>query len=94
MPAVEVSALNGTGVDELLEIVSLVAEVEELSASPNAPAIGTVIEAQLEVGRGPVATVIVQRGTLEKGAAVASGRNAHGISHGPHPRRGPGHRGG
>lgn len=73
VPAVEVSALNGTGVDELLEIVSLVAEVEELSASPNAPAIGTVIEAQLEVGRGPVATVIVQRGTLEKGAAVASG---------------------
>ncbi|MFB3099345.1 MAG: translation initiation factor IF-2, partial [Acidimicrobiia bacterium] len=73
VPAVEVSALNGTGVDELLEIVSLVAEVEELSASPKAPAIGTVIEAQLEVGRGPVATVIVQRGTLEKGEAVASG---------------------
>ena len=73
VPAVEVSALNGTGVDDLLEIVSLVAEVEELSANPNAPAIGTVIEAQLEVGRGPVATVIVQRGTLEKGAAVASG---------------------
>ncbi|MCH9046721.1 MAG: hypothetical protein IIA40_11510, partial [SAR324 cluster bacterium] len=65
--------LDQSGVDDLLEIVSLVAEVEELSANPNAPAIGTVIEAQLEVGRGPVATVIVQRGTLEKGAAVASG---------------------
>ncbi|MEA2024049.1 MAG: translation initiation factor IF-2 [Actinomycetota bacterium] len=73
VPAVEVSALNGTGVDDLLEIVGLVAEVEELTANPNAPAVGTVIEAQLEVGRGPVATLIVQRGTLKKGDALACG---------------------
>ncbi len=73
VPAVEVSALKGTGVEDLLEIVGLVAEVEELSANPNAPAVGTVIEAQLEVGRGPLATVIVQRGTLKKGDAVACG---------------------
>ncbi len=73
VPAVEVSALNGTGVADLLEIVALVAEVEELTANPKASAVGTVIEAQLEVGRGPVATVIVQRGTLKKGDAVACG---------------------
>jgi translation initiation factor IF-2 len=73
VPAVEVSALEGTGTDDLLEIVALVAEVEELSANPNAPAIGTVIEAQLEVGRGPVATVIVQRGTLKKSDALTAG---------------------
>ena len=73
VPAVEVSALKGTGVADLLEIVALVAEVEELTANPKAPAVGTVIEAQLEVGRGPVATVIVQRGTLKKGDAIACG---------------------
>ena len=73
VPAVEVSALDGTGTDDLVEIVSLVAEVEELSANPKAAAVGTVIEAQLEVGRGPVATVIVQRGTLKKGDAIAAG---------------------
>ena len=73
VPAVEVSALEGNGIDDLLEIVGLVAEVEELSANPKAPAVGTVIEAQLEVGRGPVATVIVQRGTLKKGDALAAG---------------------
>jgi translation initiation factor IF-2 len=73
VPAVEVSALEGTGIDDLLEMVSLVAEVEELAANPKAPAIGTVIESQLEVGRGPVATVIVQRGTLQKGDAIVAG---------------------
>lgn len=73
VPAVEVSALKGTGIEDLLEIVGLVAEVEELSANPSAPAVGTVIEAQLEVGRGPLATVVVQRGTLKKGDAVACG---------------------
>jgi translation initiation factor IF-2 len=73
VPAVEVSALEGTGTDDLLEIVALVAEVEELSANPKAPAIGTVIEAQLDIGRGPVATVIVQRGTLKKGDALTAG---------------------
>ena len=73
VPAVEVSALKGTGIEDLLEIVALVAEVEELSANPGAPAVGTIVEAQLEVGRGPVATVIVQRGTLKKGDAVVCG---------------------
>jgi translation initiation factor IF-2 len=73
VPAVEVSALEGTGVEDLLEMVNLVAEVEELAANPKAPAIGTVIESQLEVGRGPVATVIVQRGTLKQGDAIVAG---------------------
>ena len=73
VPAVEVSALKGDGIDDLLEIVTLVAEVEELTANPNANAVGTVIEGQLEVGRGPMATVIVQRGTLKKGDAIVCG---------------------
>jgi translation initiation factor IF-2 len=73
VPAIEISALKGTNVDDLLEMISLVAEVEELTANPNAPAIGTVIEAQLEVGRGPVATVVVQRGTLRRGDALVAG---------------------
>ena len=73
VPAVEVSALTGAGVEDLLEIVALVAEVEELTANPSAPAVGTVIEGQLEIGRGPVATVIVQRGTLKKGDALVCG---------------------
>ncbi|MEN8114664.1 MAG: translation initiation factor IF-2 [Actinomycetota bacterium] len=73
VPAVEVSALKGTGIEDLLEIVALVAEVEELTANPGAAAVGTVIEAQLEVGRGPVATIIVQRGTLKRGDALVCG---------------------
>jgi translation initiation factor IF-2 len=73
VPAVEISALTGDGIEDLLEIVALVAEVEELTANPNARAVGTVIEGQLEVGRGPVATVIVQRGTLKKGDAIVCG---------------------
>lgn len=73
VPAVEVSALKGTGIEDLLEIVALVAEVEELTANPNAPAVGTIVEAQLEVGRGPLATVIVQRGTLKRGDAMVCG---------------------
>lgn len=73
VPAIEISALKGTNVDDLLEMISLVAEVEELQADPRAPAIGTVIEAQLEVGRGPVATVVVQRGTLRRGDALVAG---------------------
>jgi translation initiation factor IF-2 len=71
--AAEISALTGEGVDDLLDMVSLVAEVEELTANPNAPAVGTVIESRLEVGRGPVATVIVQRGTLKQGDAIVAG---------------------
>jgi translation initiation factor IF-2 len=73
VPAIEISALKGTNIEDLLEMISLVAEVEELKANPNAPAVGTVIEAQLEVGRGPVATVVVQRGTLKRGDALVAG---------------------
>ena len=69
----EISALTGEGIDHLLEMIALVAEVEDLRANPGAPAVGTVIESQLEVGRGPVATVIVQRGTLKRGDSVAAG---------------------
>jgi translation initiation factor IF-2 len=73
VPAIEISALVGTGIEDLLEMISLVSEVEELTANPKAPAIGTVIEAQIEVGRGPIATVIVQRGTLKRGDAIVAG---------------------
>jgi translation initiation factor IF-2 len=69
----EVSALTGSGVDQLLEYIDLIAELEEFSANPSAPASGTVIEGQLEKGRGPVGTVIVQRGTLRKGDAIVAG---------------------
>ena len=62
-----VSATKGTGVDQLLEMMSLQAEVMELKASPTATPRGTVIEAQVEAGRGPTATVIVQMGTLKIG---------------------------
>jgi translation initiation factor IF-2 len=70
---VEISALQGTGIDELLEQVLLVAEVAELTARPSGRAEGTVIEANLEVGRGPVATVMVQEGLLAVGDAVVAG---------------------
>ena len=69
----EVSALEGTGIDDLLELIALVAEVEDFQANPSAPAVGTVVEAQLEVGRGPVGTIIVQRGTLKRGDAIVAG---------------------
>ncbi|NNF68243.1 MAG: translation initiation factor IF-2 [Acidimicrobiia bacterium] len=71
--SVEISALKGDGIDDLLELISLTAQVEELTANPKAAAIGTVIESQLEVGRGPTATVIVQRGTLSRGDALVAG---------------------
>ena len=64
---VEVSAINGTGLEELLEAISLQSEILELKANPNRAATGAVIEAQLDVGRGPVATVLVQNGTLRQG---------------------------
>ena len=63
----EISAINGTGLDELLEAIALQAEILELTANPDRAAQGAVIEAQLDVGRGPVATVLVQRGTLQQG---------------------------
>ncbi len=64
---VEVSALTGKGLDTLLEAIALQAEILELKANPNRAAQGAVIEAQLDVGRGPVATVLVQHGTLKQG---------------------------
>ncbi|BDY14472.1 translation initiation factor IF-2 [Sulfitobacter pontiacus] len=64
---VEVSATMGQGLDELLEAIALQAELLELKANPNRAAVGAVIEAQLDVGRGPVATVLVQNGTLRQG---------------------------
>lgn len=70
---IPVSAKTGEGIDELLEMVLMVAEVEELKANPNRMAIGTVIEAQLDKGRGPVATILVQKGTLNSGDIVISG---------------------
>ena len=68
-----VSALQNEGIDDLLEMVLMVAEMEELKANPNRPAVGVVVEAQLDVGRGPVATVLVKKGTLRKGDFVVSG---------------------
>jgi translation initiation factor IF-2 len=64
---VEVSAKTGKGLDDLLEAIALQAEILELRANPNRAAVGAVIEAKLDVGRGPVATVLVQNGTLRKG---------------------------
>ena len=64
---VEVSAKTGKGLDNLLEAIALQAEILELRANPNRAAAGAVIEAKLDVGRGPVATVLVQNGTLKKG---------------------------
>ena len=64
---VEVSALAKTGLDQLLEAISLQAEILELKANPKRAAQGAVIEAQLDVGRGPVATVLVEKGTLKQG---------------------------
>ena len=70
---VPVSAKQGTGIDDLLENVLLVADVLELKADPKRQAKGTVIEAQLDKNRGPVATVLVQRGTLKQGDSVVCG---------------------
>ncbi|MET4102641.1 translation initiation factor IF-2 [Roseovarius sp. MBR-78] len=64
---VEVSAITGQGLDELLEAIALQSEILELKANPDRAAEGAVIEAQLDVGRGPVATVLVQKGTLRQG---------------------------
>ncbi|MCQ2482313.1 MAG: translation initiation factor IF-2 [Clostridia bacterium] len=70
---VPVSAKQGTGVDDLLEMVLLTADVLELKADPKRQAKGTVIEAKLDKSRGPVATVLVQRGTLKQGDSVVCG---------------------
>ena len=71
--AVPVSALHRQGIDELLEMVLLVAEMQELKANPNRRAKGTIIEAELDKGRGPVATVLVQNGTLRVGDSIVAG---------------------
>ena len=70
---IEVSAKAKTNLDKLLDMIALQAEVLELRANPNRPAEGTVIEARLDRGRGPVATVLVQRGTLKPGDIVVAG---------------------
>ena len=70
---VPVSARQKIGISDILEMILLVAEVQELKANPNLPAHGTIIEAQLDKGRGPVATVLVQRGTLHIGDTIIAG---------------------
>jgi len=72
--SVDISAKEKKGLNELLEMISLVAELAEFKANPNGPAIATVIEAQLDRGKGPVATVLVKEGTLEVGDAVVVGQ--------------------
>ena len=74
---VNISALKGLGISELLDMVELVAEVEEFKANPNRFAIGTVIEAKLDRGKGPVATLLVQNGTLKVGDNIVIG-NTYG----------------
>ncbi|HEY0967770.1 MAG TPA: translation initiation factor IF-2, partial [Opitutaceae bacterium] len=70
---VPVSAIKGTGINELLEMILLQSDVLELKANPKAEASGVIIESEVEVGRGPLATVIVQRGTLRIGDAIVCG---------------------
>ncbi|NLJ79183.1 MAG: translation initiation factor IF-2 [Tissierellia bacterium] len=70
---VPVSALKGEGIDGLLEMILLVAELQELKANPDRNAVCTVVEAQLDRGRGPVATVLVQKGTLNVGEMIVCG---------------------
>ena len=77
VPLVPVSAKARIGLDDLLEMILLVADLQELKANPKRPAVGTIIEAQLDKGRGPVATVVVQTGTLRIGDVVVVGKT-HG----------------
>jgi translation initiation factor IF-2 len=69
----DVSAKTHEGLDNLLDMILLVSELEELGANPDAPASGTVVESQLDPGRGPVVTILVQRGTLEVGDSLVGG---------------------
>ncbi|GIU92439.1 MAG: hypothetical protein KatS3mg011_1345 [Acidimicrobiia bacterium] len=73
VPSVEVSAVTGQGVDQLLEIIDLIAQLQEYKANPDAPAVGVVIESQLDPRMGPTATVIVKRGTLRQGDSFVAG---------------------
>src|SRR2546429_209854 len=70
---VPVSARRGTGIDDLLEMILLVAELQDIKANPNRPAIGTIIEAKLEKNTGPTATVLIQQGTLKMGDNIVVG---------------------
>ncbi len=70
---VPVSATTGKGIDELLEMIALAAEVRELKANPNRRAKGAVVEARLDKGQGPIATILVQRGTLHQGDVIIAG---------------------
>ena len=70
---VEMSAQSGLGIDDLLEQLNVVAEIEELTANPTGRAKGVVLEAQLDIGRGPVATVLVDKGTLKVGDPIVAG---------------------
>jgi translation initiation factor IF-2 len=73
VPLVQVSAKTRTGLDDLLEVTLLVADLQELKANPKRPAVGTIVEAQLDKGRGPVATALVQTGTLRVGDIIVVG---------------------
>ena len=73
IPCVPVSAVQKTGIHELLEMILLVADMKELKANPDRAAKGTVVEARLDKGRGPVATVLVQNGTLRQGDIIVAG---------------------
>src|SRR5688572_5346112 len=73
---VPVSARKGTGIDKLLESILLQAEVAELRADPEKRAEGTIIEAELDKGRGPVATILVQTGTLKVGDYIVAGEHS------------------
>jgi translation initiation factor IF-2 len=72
-PLVSVSARTGEGIDDLIDTIQIVADVQELKANPKRQAVGTVVEAELDKGRGPVATVLVQTGTLNVGDIVTVG---------------------
>jgi translation initiation factor IF-2 len=72
---VDVSAKSKVGLDDLLDTLQVVAELEELKANPTAPASGVVVESKLDPGRGPVVTVLIQRGTLRVGDALVAGAN-------------------
>jgi translation initiation factor IF-2 len=74
VPLVPVSAKARVGLDELLEMILLVADLQELTANPKRPAVGTIIEAEMDKARGPVATVVVQTGTLRIGDVVVVGK--------------------
>src|SRR5438270_2960967 len=73
VPFVETSAATGKGIDELLEMISVVAELKELRANPNRPAAGICLEANLPEGEGVQATLLVQKGTLRRGDVILCG---------------------